>query len=216
MQNLRHVTGGWVPFVMLDCGGLSVKWCLDLMSSARQKDISFETMIAMAEQAPPGSDGLIFYPYMLGERRPDNTAARGGFFGITLNHRAHHFARAVMEGVALALGMNLMHFRNRDVDIGRVYCVGGGTRNSLLNQIKADVLKLPLYIADEPEATLKGAGLLGAFGLGFIDDIADVAQACCGYTTVIEPDKKSARLYERYQENFNRVYEYMLGFYQDQ
>ncbi|MBN1882793.1 MAG: hypothetical protein JW885_11510 [Deltaproteobacteria bacterium] len=215
MQNLRYVTGGWVPFVMLDCGGLSVKWCLDLMSSARKKDLSYETLISMAEQAPPGSDGLIFYPYMLGERRPDNTAARGGFFGITINHKAHHFARAVMEGVALAMGMNLMHFRNRQVDIDKVYCVGGGTRNYLLNQIKADVLKLPLYIADEPEATLKGAGLLGAYGLGFIDNIADAAQKCCGYTTIIKPDKKNSRLYERYQENFNRVYEHMVGFYQD-
>jgi len=215
MQNLRHVTGGWVPFVMLDCGGLSVKWCLDLMSSAKQRDTSYETLIAMAEQAPPGCEGLIFYPYMLGERRPDNTAARGGFFGITINHKAHHFTRSVMEGVALALGMNLEHFRNRGVEIDKVYCVGGGTRNSLLNQMKADVLGLPLYIADEPEATLKGAGLLGSYGLGFIDNIADAAQASFGYTTIIKPNKKNARHYEYYQERFNKVYEHMLGFYQD-
>ena len=216
MQNLRHVTGGWVPFVMLDCGGLSVKWSLDLMSSMKQKEMSFETLIAMAEQAPPGSDGLVFYPYMMGERRPDNTTARGGFFGITINHKAHHFARAVMEGVAMALGMNLAHFKNRGVEIDRVYCVGGGTKNALLNQIKADILKLPLYIADEPEATLKGAGLLGAFGLGLINNIENAARERFGYSTIIEPDKKNIRRYDLYQEQFDRIYEHMLGFYQDE
>ena len=110
VQNLRHVIEGWLPFTMLDCGGLAMNWCKNFLSSTGLGEISYEQMIAMAEKAPVGCDGLFFYPYLLGERRQDNIYAKGCFYGLSLNHNAGHIARSVMEGIALALGKDMQIF----------------------------------------------------------------------------------------------------------
>ncbi|MBN2473953.1 MAG: hypothetical protein JXB62_05065 [Pirellulales bacterium] len=212
--NLRHVVDGWIPFKLLDTGGLSVKWCKDLIGSARDDEVSYDALIAMASKVPEGSEGMIFYPYMLGERRLDNASARGAYVGITLRHHAGHFARAAMEGVALAAGLDLALFRSLGVDVDRVLCVGGGTRNGLMNQIKADVFQMPLELSGEPEAGLKGAALLGAAGVGLIGDPGEVACQRRSATKTVPPTPEGARRYEAVLREFSRVYDHMLGFWQ--
>ncbi len=212
-SNLRHVVGGWLPFTMLDCGGLANKWALDFIASAREASFDYDRLVALAEQAPPGSDGLMFYPYPLGERRRENTAARGAFYGLTLNHRAPHLARAVMEGVAMAVGQSLCRFAAAGVEITRVYAAGGGTRNRLLNQIKADVYGVPLELTDEPEAGVKGLALLGAQGAGLIDDAAATARARAKSFAVIEPDPARVDFYRRQMDEFQRMYDHLLGYW---
>jgi xylulokinase len=213
ISNLMHVIGGWVPFVMLDTGGLNMKWCRDFISSTAGADTSYDDMITAAENIPQGSDGLLFYPYLLGERRSDNVNSRGMFAGITPGHRSGHFSRAVMEGTALALGMNAAVFRELGVKIKRVCCIGGATRNRLLNRIKADVYGVPVEIAGEPETTLSGAGMLGAYGLGLITDLSGAAKMLFSEKTVIEPDEKFVRIYEGLQKEFTQFYEHMLGYW---
>lgn len=213
VSNLMHGLRGWAPFVMLDTGGLNMKWLRDFLSSAASAPVSYDNMIEQAEAVPAGSDGLMFYPYLLGERRSDNVNSRGMFSGITPGHTAGHFARAVMEGTALALGMDASVFRRLGVRIERVCCIGGATRNRLLNQIKANVYGVPVEISDEPEATLAGAGLLGAYGLGLIDDIAATAARLHSKKTLIHPDEKTATVYGKMSEEFERLYGHMLGFW---
>jgi xylulokinase len=213
VQNLRHVVAGWVPFTILDCGGLSMKWCKDWLSSLRSGDVSFESMIEMASRVPEGSDGLLFYPYMLGERRRENTAARGGYVGITLNHTGPHFIRAVMEGVALAMGRDVGIFRSLGVAVDRVFCVGGGARNELWSQIKADVLRVPLVFAEEPEAGLKGAALLGAAGAGLIGDPAVAALERRAAGKSIQPRPERFEVYQAALKEFVRLYDHMLGYW---
>ncbi len=216
IQNLRHVAGGWVPFFMLDSGGIAMKWCRELLSSTGRGEVTYEQMIAMAETVAVGSEGLTFYPYLFGERRPENTRARGAFFGVTNGHGAAHFARAVMEGVALSIGMNVGQFRDRGIEIRRVICAGGGTRNGLLTEIKANVLGLPLEITDEPESTIRGAGLLGAYATGLIEDMSGAADALRAVPrTIVEPREEETTRYRELQERFNRIYEHLLGFYED-
>jgi len=212
--NLRHVVDGWIPFKLLDTGGLSVSWSRDLITSARDEEISFDALVEMASKVPPGSDGLIFYPYMLGERRLDNASARGAYLGITLNHKAGHFARAAMEGVALAMGLDVRLFKGLGVKVDRFLSVGGGTRNRLWNQIKADVVRMTLELSDEPEAGIKGAAILGAAGVGLIDDPAATAQERSAATRRVEPRPESSEQYQAALEEFSRVYEHMLGFWQ--
>jgi len=212
--NLRHVVDGWIPFKLLDTGGLSMKWCRDLVGSMRDDEIEYDELIEMARRAPAGSDGLLFYPYMLGERRLDNTAARGGFVGITINHAAEHFIRSVMEGVALTMGMDKRLFAQLGVPIQRMLCVGGGTRNELWNSIKADVVDMPLELSEEPEAGLKGAAILGAAGVGLCGDPATVAQERRATTRVVDPTPENRKVYDRALDEFARVYDHMLGFWQ--
>ena len=214
VQNLRHVVDGWIPFTILDSGGLSMKWCQDWMASALGGDVPFEKLVEMAAKSPPGSEGLVFYPYLLGERRRENVAARGGFFGITLNHTAPHFVRAVMEGVALALARDVALFESLGVEVDQLLCVGGGARNPLWNQIKADAVQRPLTLADEPEAGLKGAALLGAAGVGLIADPAEEALARRSSGTTVPPSDGSAGWSREALHQFTRVYDHMLGFWQ--
>jgi len=213
VQNLRHVIKGWLPFTMLDTGGLSMKWCKDFLSSTGKGELTYEQMIKMAKEIPIGSDGLIFYPYMLGERRQENTMARGCFYGLTLNHNSAHLARSVMEGVALAIGKDVQNFRDLGVNIKQVYCVGGATRNKLLYQIKADVMQLPQILTDEPEASLRGCGLMAAFGLGLIQDIEETAKIKDSKNIVINPNKSAAEKYAKLLEEFKRMYEHLIGYW---
>jgi len=215
IQNLRHAVDGWIPFTILACGGLSMKWCKDFATAMCGRDVSYEQLIEMASGVPAGSEGLIFYPYMLGERRAENTTSRGGYFGIMLNHSAGHFVRAVMEGVALAMGKDVATFRRLGLDVLRILSVGGGTRNELWNQIKADVTQIPVELADEPEAGLKGAALLAAAGVGLIDDPAAAAVARRQATRTVQPDSETLEAYQTAQKEFVRVYDHMLGFYLD-
>lgn len=217
VQNLRDVTGNWVPFFILDSGGIAMKWCRDLLSSAGNGEVTYDEMIEMAGGVPPGSGGLTFYPYLFGERRKENTGAMGAFFGITIEHRAPHFARSVMEGAALSIGMNFNIFKEVGVDIGRVICAGGGTRNRLLLEIKANVLGLPLEVPDEPESTITGSALLGGYGVGLIKDIDEAVKKLRERSGVekIEPDQETAARYRGIQERFNKIYDRMVGFYED-
>ncbi|MBN2139025.1 MAG: hypothetical protein JW720_14555 [Sedimentisphaerales bacterium] len=214
IQNLRHVVEGWIPFTLLDCGGLSMKWCRDLVTSLRGDEISYDGLIDIANEAPEGSDGLLFYPYMLGERRRENTAGKGGFFGITLNHTGPHFVRSVMEGVALGMGRDVGLFESLGLEIGEVFCVGGGARNKLWSQIKADVIQRPLQLACEPEAGLKGAALLGAAGVALIDDLAAEALSRRIVDETIRPRSDKSDAYQKALREYMRVYDHMLGFWQ--
>lgn len=214
IQNLRHVVDGWIPFTITDCGGMSMKWCKDLMTAAAGREMTYEELIEKAAAIAIGSEGLLFYPYMLGERRPDNMAARGAFFGLGLNHTAAHVVRAIMEGVALSTWQNAKRFATLGHSIDAVLCVGGGTRNALWTQMKADMLGVPLALSREPEAGIKGAAMLGAAGAGLIDNlVAEALNRRTTDTTVTPIDTHSA-LYKNVLKEFERMYNHMLGYWQ--
>jgi xylulokinase len=213
IQNLRHVVDGWIPFTILDCGGLSMTWCRDLVTSMRGQEASYDELIDMASQAPAGSAGLTFYPYMLGERRRENRQAHGGYFGLTLDHAAPHFVRAVMEGVALTMGKDILAFQQQGHAVRQLMSVGGGTRNELWNRIKASVIGTPLHLSEEPEAGIRGAALLGAAGAGLVQDVTQTAMERRAKTRTVEPDRAMAKAYESVQREYMRIYEHMLGFW---
>lgn len=217
VQNLKHVIDGWLPFTMLDCGGLSMKWCKDLLNSSplhNQKEISYEQMISMAQKVPIGSEGLIFYPYFLGERREENIRARAGFYGLSLSHNLHHFSRAVMEGVALALNKDVIHFKSLGVDIKKIICTGGATRNKFLYKIKADVMQIPQILIEEPESSLRGNALLAGYGLGLIKDLSAIFTGEENQSS-IQPNPSNREEYCRLQTRFNRMYDHLLGYYKE-
>lgn len=135
------------------------------------------------------------------------------FFGLTLNHKAAHLARSIMEGVALALGKDEQIFKNLGVNIKQVYCVGGATRNKLLYQIKSDVLQIPHILTDEPEASLRGCALLAAFGLGFIRDINEAAKIKNIKNITINPNMAAAKQYEILLKDFKKMYDRLLGYW---
>jgi xylulokinase len=131
-----------------------------------------QTMDTEAASVPAGANGLLFLPYLMGERSPYwNPLARGALVGLAIPHGQAEFARAVLEGVALNLGLILEALQAQDVQIGRLLLIGGGARSAVWRQILADVLDLPVWLpALTTEATALGAVVAGGVGVGLFAD----------------------------------------------
>ena len=148
--------------------------------------------------------------YLLGERKNDNVSAQGAFFNLTLTHEAKHFCRSIMEGVALALGKDVIRFKDLGINLKQVYCLGGATRNHLLYQIKANVTNLPQIITNQPESSLSGCGILTAYGLGLIEGFFQ--DRIIKPSQIYNPDDIAVGQYQKIQREFNRMYDHMLGY----
>jgi xylulokinase len=156
--------------VVLSAGG-ALRWfrdslCADLVAAARAGGP--DPYVVLGDEAaatPPGAEGLIFLPYLTGERTPHGSAhARGVFFGLQPRHTRGHLARAVMEGVGYALGQCLDLLRGAGVEAGAVRLTGGGARSPLWRGILADIFACPVVVLPHDEGPAYGAALLAAVG----------------------------------------------------
>jgi xylulokinase len=156
------VPGRWhLMGVTLSAAG-SLRWFRDALAPGT----SFEELVAEAEQAPPGCEGLVFLPYLSGERTPHaDPLARGAFVGLTARHRRAHLTRAILEGVALSLGDVLDLFRGAGLaEVSELRVAGGGARSSLWRRIVASTLGLPSATLHHAEGAALGAALLAGVG----------------------------------------------------
>ncbi|MBC7217873.1 MAG: hypothetical protein H5U36_07010, partial [Candidatus Caldatribacterium sp.] len=166
LMNLHHAVDGWISFGILDSGGGSMKWLRDALYLAGGQSASYAQIDEEAKETPPGAEGLLFFPYLLGERLFGSPWARGVFFGILPQHRRAHFARAVMEGVCFDLKMSLEEIeRLSGRNIEEMYAIGGGAKSSLWCQIKADIYEKPIVTLKETEGGIMGAAMLAFSGV---------------------------------------------------
>jgi xylulokinase len=166
------VPGRWhMMGVMLSAAG-SLRWLRDALAPER----SFDELAAGAAEVPAGSDGLLFLPYLTGERTPHpDPLARGAFVGLTVRHDLRHMTRSVMEGVAFGLrdGLDLMVGAGLDPPL-QIRASGGGTRSALWRQILADVLEAEIAVVGTEEGAAYGAALLASVGNGWFDSVDQV------------------------------------------
>lgn len=178
------VPGKWhLMGVMLSAAG-SLRWYRDALAP----DVPFEALVAEAESAPPGSEGLLFLPYLTGERTPyPDPLARGAFVGLTVRHTRAHMTRAVLEGVAFGLRDSFALMTETGLaPVEQVRISGGGARSALWRQILADVLQTELVTVNTTEGAAYGAGLLAAVGAGQFGNVeaaVDAAIEVTGRTT---------------------------------
>lgn len=164
--------GRWASIGPLSAAGSAWKWFRDSMLGGRYTD---RELIDLAEAVPPGSEGLLFRPYIAGARSPQwDEAARGSFDGITIHAGVGHFARAVLEGVAFAQRDVLTVIREEGFAPAEVRVAGGQARNRLWLQIKADVLGLPHVSLAVDESAVLGAAVLAAYGIGLLREQEDL------------------------------------------
>jgi xylulokinase len=155
----------------------------------------------------PGSEGLVFLPYLTGERSPHNDpGARGAFVGLSVRHDRGALARAVMEGVALGLrdSLDLVRSLGQPVDVARVS--GGGARSELWLRIVASVLETPLERVQVEEGAAYGAALLGGVVGGMWRDPIEAVEACVRVRDVVEPDPGWVAVYESVRQRFRGLY----------
>ena len=197
------VPGRWhLMGVMLSAAG-SLRWHRDTLAPQS----SFAELDAEAATVAPGSDGLLFLPYLTGERTPHpDPLARGAFVGLTVRHRRAHLTRAVLEGVSFGLadGLDLM----RLAGVGRVDQIrasGGGINSPLWRQILADVLGASIATVNTSEGAAYGAAVLAAVGAGWSGEAGSLVDAWVTITSVTEPGS-DAEQYRHLHTTYQQLY----------
>jgi len=199
----RHaVSGRYVMMPWTPTAGMVLRWFRDELGAGED----YGMLSQLAEKVPPGSDGLILLPHLSGAFCPDaNPAARGVFYGITLSHTRGHFVRAIFESVAFLLRSNLETLGNIGLNCRKICSLGGGARNPLWLQIKADVLNQPVTITASEETTCLGAAMLAALGAKIHPSLTDAAAAMVRYKKTFEPDRVRAADYEQCYRRYGRL-----------
>lgn len=161
-----------------------------------------------AEQVPAGSDGLVFLPYMAGERSPIwDPNAKGVFYGLDFSKTKGHMIRSCMEGVAYSLKHNLDIAENAGAHVKELLAVGGSANSALWMQIKSDITGKPLAVPFSDTATTLGAALLAGVGVGMYKDFEDAVEQTVKITRRYEPDKTNQAVYEKNYDTYLSLYE---------
>lgn len=175
--------GLWVIGGPVNNGGVILRWLRDELAAAEVEAAKrlgidvYDMLTTIAERVPPGADGLLFHPYLAGERAPLwNGDARGSFFGLALNHRREHLIRAVLEGVVLNLHAVFTILEEVAGPTRRLSASGGFARSRVWRQIMADVFDRELLVPESPDSSAFGAAALGMHAIGAIASLADVAK----------------------------------------
>jgi xylulokinase len=195
----------------INSAGVSYKWLKNLIFEAEiQGKNLYEFMDQIAEGVKPGAEGVLFLPYLSGERSPIwDPHACGSFLGLKLHHTKAHLIRAVLEGVGFALAHNY-EILNRDCGIDlQILCAGGGGAASCLwMQIVSDILGKPMCIPEELEAETKGAAFLVGLGNGLIrPDDATVIQEWAKFARRIQPDPQTHAFYQQILPIYKEFYD---------
>jgi xylulokinase len=186
-----HVMG-----VMLSAAG-SLQWFRDALAPG----VPFPALVDEALGVPPGSDGVLFLPYLSGERTPyPDPRARGAFVGLAARHGRPHMTRSVLEGVAFGLKDSLELMRAVGVTgFDEIRATGGGSNSALWRQILADVLEMPVLTTTTSEGAAQGAAMLAATGAGWFANVQDACRALVTPGERVEPS--AADVYrERYAQ----------------
>ena len=204
----RHVVPGrWLLQGGTTGGGGALRWLRERLFPAR----SFSELGELAQTARPGSDGVIFLPYMAGERSPLwAPEAKGAFYGLSFSVGQADMVRAVMEGVAFSLRYNLDTAGEAGVRAGVLRAAGGSAKSPVWMQIKADVTGHAIEESDSAAATARGAAMLAGRGVGLY---ADYREAAAAFRTGAryEPDRAAQAIYEPYYQTYRRLSEALLS-----
>ncbi len=205
LMNLHHVMPGWIPFGIIDSGGGALKWfkdsfCHPEISQAQQQGIEvYDLLNEMAALIEPGSEGLLFYPYLMGERTLGTPYARGVLFGLTPRTGKGVMVRAIMEGITFELRRTLEIVETAGHTVDVVYHNGGGARSDLWNQIKADIYQKVVQTFESSEGGLLGSAILAGVGAGVYSDPTTGAECCLRVAKEFHPRPETR---ERYNNLF--------------
>jgi xylulokinase len=202
--NFAHLAPGYCFGVgTMQAAGGAYNWLAQIL----QGEATLRALDAQAATAPVGAGGVLFLPYLLGERSPYwNPLARGAFVGLSMSHGRAEVARAVLEGVAMNLGLILDILREQGVQADAMRLIGGGARSSLWRQIVADVYGLPILLpALSAEATSLGAAIAGGVGVGLFPSF-DIAKQFIPAAEAEQPEPARGRRYRALKALFCEAY----------
>jgi xylulokinase len=198
--------GRWHVMGVTQAAGLSLRWLRDLLHPGAPS-ASYEALIAQAATIPAGSEGVLWAPYLFGERTPHlDPEIRAAFVGMGATHGPAHLTRAVLEGVAYSLRDTLTLFEELNIPARSIRVGGGGARSALWRQIQADVYGQPVEFLAAEEGVAFGAALLAGVGAGFWPDVDGACAATIQPSGRMTPEPLAAALYDREYRRYRRLY----------
>lgn len=168
---------------------------------------SFDEMLAGVGDVKPGSNGLLFTPYLVGERTPHaDSAIRGSFIGIDGSHERKHFARAVMEGITFSLHESVDMFRKAGKTVDKIISIGGGAQNPVWLQMQADIFGAEVVALENEQGPGLGAAMLAAYGCGWFTSLEQCAASFVKHAESYLPQPEAASAYDGLFRLYQQVY----------
>jgi xylulokinase len=208
------VPGRWHVMGVTQAAGLSLRWFRDTFGTAdaagdpahNGRD-PYDRLCQEAATAPAGSEGVLWAPYLMGERTPHlDPDARAALVGLAASHTRAHIIRAILEGVTFSLRDSFEIFREMGVPLESVRLGGGGARSALWRQIQADVYGCPVGVLEAEEGAAFGAALLAGVGAGVWPSVDGACAQAVRVASRTEPDSASADLLNHQYAAYRAVY----------
>jgi len=202
------IPGRWHVMGVTQAAGLSLRWFRDTFatnSSGTQE--TYDQLTAEAAKIPAGSDGLLWTPYLMGERTPHlDSNARGALVGLTASHTRAHVVRAILEGVAFSLRDTFTLFGEMNVPVTSMRLGGGGARSPLWRQIQADVYGRAVEIVEAEEGAAYGAALLAGVGAGLWPSVDAACAATVRVASRVSPQHAAVATLNSSYAAFRQIY----------
>ena len=197
----------WHVMGVTQAAGLSLRWLRDTFPAGFGAADPYDVLTREAAAVPPGSDGVLWAPYLMGERTPHlDPDARAALVGLSASHTRGHVVRAILEGVAFSLRDSFEILRAMGVPIERVVLGGGGARSALWRQIHADVFGVPVSILRAEEGAAFGAALLAAVGGGRWPSVDAACEAAVAIASEVRPDAHAVDVMDQHYRRFEALY----------
>ncbi len=207
------VPGKWHVMGVTQGAGLSLRWFRDQLGLienlyAQHTDVDpYDILVKQAERVPPGSDGLLFLPYLMGERTPHlDPDARGMWFGLTAGHTRGHLIRSVLEGVAFSLRDSLEIFSELGIPVDEIRASGGGSRSFGWRKIQADIYGKELVTLKTSEGSAFGAALLAGVGAKVYKSVEESAEEAIQIGEKMSPVAANVATYDRLYSVYRSLY----------
>jgi len=183
--------------------GYSLSWFKQTFAASE----SFDSLLAGVGAVKPGANGLLFTPYIVGERTPHaDSTIRGSFIGMDGAHTRDHFARAVMEGITFSLNESVAIFREAGKTVDRVVSIGGGAQNPVWLQMQADIFDAEVVSLENEQGPGLGAAMLAAYGCGWFDSLEACADVFVKHEATYKPNAEAVEAYKGLFAAYREVY----------
>ena len=211
----------WYPMMYISGGGLTHRWfrdqfAADAVAQASAEGVSpYQILDAQAERVPPGAEGLLFVPHLVGRACPPDPDVRGAWLGFTWTHERRHFYRAVLESIAydFAQALDVVRTYFPDAPFSEVRVIGGGAKSQLWNQIKADVLGLPYVRLQREDLAALGCAIMAGHAVGLYPDIAATAARLAPGIGCVKPRPSYTEFYKPYVAAYEAAFDHLREVY---
>lgn len=205
--------GLYTPMAYISGGGMCLKW---FRNEILKGEKSYQELDVLASELSRGSGGLLFTPHFSGRVCPNDGTTKGSWLGITMQHDYRHLYRAIVESLAYEYKMYLDIIQETVSLSGcrsHVLSVGGGAQSALMNQIKADVLGIPIRTLKNPDTGALGCGVIAGYGVGLYDSISETVDKLTAFQQEFFPDSQGHQTYQAYAQAYRKSFEQLKPIY---